>query len=155
MFSNANAFDECVIAATDEKLTKEDWSLMSVVCEKVYKAGDQGSRDCIVSIQKRLLHRNANVQLYALTLTNTLVKECGISIHKEVCSRTFTSTLTKMLNDRNTHDLVKNRTLDLIQEWSSEFRSNPALSIMDETYRQLRSQNFQFPPQKPQKEPSE
>ncbi|CAG8690075.1 19707_t:CDS:10, partial [Cetraspora pellucida] len=155
MLKLSNSFDECVIPATDEKLTKEDWALMSVVCEKVYKAGDQGARDCISSIQKRLIHRNANVQLYALTLTNTLVKECGISIHKEVCSRAFTSTLTKMLNDRNTHDVVKNRILDLIQEWCSEFRSNPSLSIMEETYRQLRSQNFQFPPQKPQKEPNE
>ncbi|CAG8612088.1 4552_t:CDS:10, partial [Dentiscutata heterogama] len=152
---NANAFDECVNAATDEKLTKEDWSLMNAVCEKVFKAGDQGSKECIASIQKRLIHRNANVQLYALTLTNYLVKECGLSLHREICSRAFISVLTKILNDRNAYDAVKNRILDLIQEWSSEFRSNPSLSLMEETRRQLQAQNFQFPPQKPQKDPSE
>ncbi|CAG8786690.1 21622_t:CDS:2, partial [Gigaspora rosea] len=80
---------------------------------------------------------------------------CGLSLHKEICSRAFIAILTKILNDRNTHDVVKNRILDLIQEWSSEFRSNPSLSLMEETRRQLQAQNFQFPPQKPQKDPSE
>jgi signal transducing adaptor molecule len=44
--------------------------------------------------------------------------------------------------------------LELIQQWAFEFRADPSLGIMDETYQQLRSQSkFKFPsPQKPKKE---
>ncbi|CAG8642084.1 6340_t:CDS:10, partial [Acaulospora morrowiae] len=143
-------------AATNETLTKENWDLITVVCEKVEKSGDQGARDCISAIQKRLAHRNANVQLYALTLSNSLVRMCGNNIRKEISSRTFTTLLTRILTDKGTHETVRSRILDLIQEWTIEFRSDPNLGLMEETFNSLRSQKFQFPsPEKPKKEQSE
>lgn len=74
---------------------------------------------------------------------------------------------------------MKDRILDLIQEWSNEFRSDDTLSLMEETMNNLRSQGkitifsvnvainnhllfdkfflgFHFPsPEKPKKELSE
>ncbi|RIA98461.1 hypothetical protein C1645_749931 [Glomus cerebriforme] len=159
MFKNSNPFEEDVTTATSETLTKENWELITALVEKVDQGGEQGAHDCVAAIQKRLLHRNPNVQAYALTLSNSLVKMCSvnsINVHKEISSRAFTQTLTRILQDKSTHETVKNRILDLIQEWSNEFGSNDALSLMEETMNNLRSQGFQFPsPEKPKKELSE
>lgn len=51
--------------ATDENLTSEDWGAIIEVCDKV--SGDQnGAKEAVQSMIKRLAHRNANVQLYTL-----------------------------------------------------------------------------------------
>ncbi|ORX81807.1 hypothetical protein K493DRAFT_411903 [Basidiobolus meristosporus CBS 931.73] len=151
MFRNANPFDEAVANATSENLTSDDWELILAVCDRVNKTAN-GGRDCVAAVSKRLTHRNANVLLYALTLTEALVKNCGIEVHREICSRAFTTHLVRMLNDRNVHELVKNRILELIQQWNFEFRNDSTLSLMQETYSQLREQNYQFPtPQAPKK----
>jgi signal transducing adaptor molecule len=49
---------------------------------------------------KRLAHRNANVQLYTLELANALSQNCGISMHRELASRSFTDALLRLANDR-------------------------------------------------------
>ncbi|ORX96580.1 hypothetical protein K493DRAFT_300858 [Basidiobolus meristosporus CBS 931.73] len=128
--------------ATSENLTSDNWMLILAVCDKVNtKTVANGARDCIAAIAKRLTHCNANVLLYALLLTEALVKNCGIEIHREVSSRAFTTTLVRLLNDRNIHDLVKKRVLELIQLWSFEFREHSSLNLMQETYSQLKAQS--------------
>ncbi|CAI2186130.1 11475_t:CDS:10 [Funneliformis geosporum] len=149
-------WDQVFPAATSENLTKENWDLITTLCEKTEKGGEQGARECVAAIQKRLQHRNPNVQGFALTLSNSLVKMCGINVHKEISSRMFTQTLTRILQDKSTHETVKNRVLDLIQEWTNEFRSNDTMGLMEETMNNLRTQGFHFPsPEKPKKELSE
>ena len=49
---------------------------------------------------KRLAHRNANVQLYTLELANALSQNCGIKMHKELASRSFTDALLRLAADR-------------------------------------------------------
>ena len=49
---------------------------------------------------KRLAHRNPNVQLYALSLSESLEKNLGIDIHREIASRVFTQGLEKLITDR-------------------------------------------------------
>ena len=58
------------------------------------------ARDVIASLLRRLAHRNPNVQLYALTLAESLSKNCGILINREISSRSFTQGLEKLIADR-------------------------------------------------------
>lgn len=63
--SFARLLTPAVAKATDENLTSEDWGAIIEVCDKV--SGDQnGSKEAVQSMIKRLAHRNANVQLYTL-----------------------------------------------------------------------------------------
>lgn len=60
-----DAADGRAAKATDENLTSEDWGSIIEVCDKV--SGDQdGAKEAVQSMIKRLAHRNANVQLYTL-----------------------------------------------------------------------------------------
>ncbi|KAF7721313.1 ESCRT-0 subunit protein hse1 [Apophysomyces ossiformis] len=153
MFSKSNPFDELVASATDENLTSENWELILGVCDKVTRSPPDSAKDCIAAVQKRFLSRNANVQLYALTLSEALVKNCDITVHREISSRAFTNALNKLIHDKTVHDRVRKRALEFIQMCSFEFRSESSLGLMNEVYHSLRAEGIQFPsPQKPKKE---
>ncbi|CEG63229.1 hypothetical protein RMATCC62417_00406 [Rhizopus microsporus] len=153
MFSRTNPFDECVAAATDENLTGENWELILTVTDKLSRASTESARDCIAAVEKRLNNRNPNVQLYALALTEALVKNCDLIVHREISSRSFTNTLVKLVHDRNVHSKVRVRILELIQMCSFEFRADSTLGLMNEVYHSLRAEGVPFPsPQKPKKE---
>ena len=67
--------------ATDENLTSENWELILDVCDKVNSKPEEGCvspmcsdlisrpRDAVAAVTKRFSHRNANVQLYSLTVS--------------------------------------------------------------------------------------
>ncbi|KAJ1677946.1 ESCRT-0 subunit protein hse1, partial [Spiromyces aspiralis] len=154
--------------ATDEKLTTENWELNLNICDHVTSPED--AHEYFKAINKRMLHRNANVLLYTLSvsalipkykpkecrnaLVDALVKNCSEYAKPEVASRAFTTTLVRVLNDKGIHEEVKTRILGYIQQWAFEFRQESNLSLMEETYRKLRSEGMRFPqPQKPEKIP--
>lgn len=58
------------------------------------------AHEVIVALLKRLAHRNPNVQLYTLSLSDSLSKNCGIKVNKELASRAFTQGLEKIVTDR-------------------------------------------------------
>lgn len=61
--------EESVVKATDENLTSENWELILAVCDKVDSDNEDGARNAVLAIQKRLGHRNATVQLQSLSVT--------------------------------------------------------------------------------------
>ncbi|OJD23049.1 hypothetical protein ACJ73_05596 [Blastomyces percursus] len=146
-----NAFDDAVAKATDENLTSENWEFILDVCDKV-GSEDTGAKDAVAAMIKRLAHRNANVQLYTLELANALSQNCGVNMHRELASRSFTDSLLRLANDRNTHQQVKAKILERMEEWTEMFSSNPDLGIMEQAYVKLKSQNPNLqPPSKPTK----
>ncbi|PGH31537.1 signal transducing adaptor molecule [[Emmonsia] crescens] len=146
-----NAFDDAVAKATDENLTSENWEFILDVCDKV-GSEDTGAKDAVAAMIKRLAHRNANVQLYTLELANALSQNCGVKIHRELASRSFTDSLLRLTSDRNTHQQVKAKILERMEEWTEMFSSNPDFGIMEQAYMKLKSQNPNLqPPSKPTK----
>ncbi|KAG9008473.1 ESCRT-0 subunit protein hse1 [Tulasnella sp. JGI-2019a] len=145
MFRGAtNPYDEPVAKTTDENLTGENWELILNLCDKVSDEGENGAREVIAALVKRLTHRNPNVQLYSLSLAEALSKNCGLEINREIASRAFTASLERLITDRTTHDKVKKRTLAMIQQWASEFENDPTLGMMDECYQGLKAKNYKF-----------
>ena len=63
-------------------------------------ANDSGPKEAVSAMIKRLAHRNANVQLYTLELANALSQNCGVSMHRELASRSFTDAMLRLANDR-------------------------------------------------------
>lgn len=101
---------------------------------------------------KRLAHRNANVQLYALELANALSQNCGPELHRELASKAFTDALLRLAADRNTHGQVKQKVLERMGSWSEMFKGSHELGIMDQAYHRLRqTQPGLMPPSKPSK----
>ncbi|KAF4985166.1 hypothetical protein FDECE_16764 [Fusarium decemcellulare] len=150
--SAAGPFDDVVIKATDETLTSEDWGAIIEVCDKV--SGDQnGPKEAVQSIIRRLAHRNANVQLYTLELAHALAQNCGKNMHRELSSRAFTDALLRLANDRNTHTQVKTKIIEHMKSWSDMFSSDSELGIMSDAYHRVTRSNPNLqPPSAPQKQ---
>ena len=138
--------------ATDENLTSENWEYILDVCDKV-GASDAGPKDAVAAMIKRLAHRNANVQLYTLELANALSQNCGVAMHRELASRSFTDAMLRLAGDRTTHPQVKTKIAERMDEWTKMFRNNSELGIMEQAWMRLKSQNPHIqPPQAPQKQ---
>ncbi|KLO19130.1 hypothetical protein SCHPADRAFT_899227 [Schizopora paradoxa] len=146
MFSSAktNPFDDIVAKTTDENLTSENWELIINLCDKVDDEGEQGARNVIAALLKRLAHRNSNVQIYALALADSLSKNCKgqTGLNREISSKSFTQGLERLVTDRNTHDKVKKKALSLIAMWAREF--NDESNLMTELYNNLKAKNYRF-----------
>ncbi|KAJ3476481.1 hypothetical protein NLI96_g11129 [Meripilus lineatus] len=140
----ANPYDDIVSKTTDENLTSENWELIMNLCDKVLDEGETGARNVIQAILKRLAHRNPNVQLYTLTLAESLSKNCGIEVHREIASKAFTQGLERIVTDRNSHDKVRKRTLALVAEWTSDFEKDETLGIMEECFENLKRKGYKF-----------
>ncbi|THG98296.1 hypothetical protein EW026_g3870 [Hermanssonia centrifuga] len=139
-----NPYDEIVAKTTDENLTSENWELILNLCDKVQDEGESGARNVIAAILKRLTHRTSNVQLYTLTLAESLTKNCGIEVHREIASRAFTQGLERLVLDRNTHDKVRRRVLGLVAEWTDDFSKDPTLGLIEECHENLKSKGYKF-----------
>jgi signal transducing adaptor molecule len=105
-------------------------------------SSESGAKDAVQALIKRLNHRNANVQLYALELANALSQNCGINLHRELASRSFTEALLRLAAERNTHPRVKAKILERMADWAEMFSSNPELGIMEQNYMKLKTQSM-------------
>ncbi|POY73370.1 hypothetical protein BMF94_3707 [Rhodotorula taiwanensis] len=144
-----NPYDEVVAKATDEKQTEINWEIALTVWDKVNEDGETGARNCVAALQKRLTHRSANVQLFSLTLAGALVSNCGGSLHREISGKAFTSGLSRLVNDRTTHETVKKEALKQIETWVKEHQGNSDFDLMAETYDALKKQGHAFQPVRP------
>ncbi|TRM69626.1 hypothetical protein BD626DRAFT_447660 [Schizophyllum amplum] len=142
--SGANPYDDVVNKATDENLTGENWEILLNLCDKVSEEGQEGARNALAALLKRLVHRNPNVQLYALSAAEALSKNCGIEVNREIASRAWTQGMEKVITDRNTHDKVRKRALGLIAQWTAEFQNDETLGIMEDCYHSLEAKNYKF-----------
>lgn len=61
----------------------------------------------MAALIKRFAHRNPNVQLYALSLAESLLKNLGIELHRELASKAFTQALERVITDRVSEYLIK------------------------------------------------
>ncbi|GAA5907319.1 uncharacterized protein JCM6883_001169 [Sporobolomyces salmoneus] len=141
----ANPYDEIINKATHEKQTEMNWELALTVWDKVNEEGETGARNSVNALTKRLTHRSANVQLFSLTLAGALVNNCGPSLHREISGKAFTQALTRLINDRTTHESVKKEALKSIEEWVKEHPNNSDFDLMNDTYEALKRQNHKFP----------
>ena len=144
MFRAPNPFEELVNKATDENLTTENWEFNLELCDRLASNDESDARKCIAAIQKRVVHRNANVQLYAITLTDTLSKNCGDAIHNEIASRAFMHTLSKVVRDPSTHNLVKQRILRTLLSWRDEYKHDDTLGLVADTVNDMREDFYEL-----------
>ncbi|KAJ3195955.1 ESCRT-0 subunit protein hse1 [Irineochytrium annulatum] len=144
------SLEEQINKATAETNTIENWGIMIEVCERADKS-DASAREAVQILTKRINHRNVNVVLFTLTLANALVQNCRIGVHREISSRAFVDALVKQAANKQVHETVRMRILDLIQQWSAAFKEDPTLGFMVDTYNQLKSQGYPFP--NPNKKP--
>ncbi|KAF7637864.1 VHS domain-containing protein [Meloidogyne graminicola] len=89
IFGDSSPYDEIVEKVTADTLTSENWELMIDICDRVNADEIKGCKQCLLSVKKRLNHRDPHVVLLALSLLDCLWSNCGQKFRREVSSKEF------------------------------------------------------------------
>ncbi|CEH12469.1 ubiquitin binding protein [Ceraceosorus bombacis] len=152
----SDPFAELVDKATSELLPagQEDISLNLEICDQV-RAKQVQPKHAMQVIKRRLGHKNPNVAMLALGLTDVCIKNGGDHFLTEVASREFMDNLVSILRDPAGVNVdLKSKSLGLIQNWSQIAEARPAsasssMGYITQTYRSLQEAGFEFPPRDP------
>ncbi|KAI9510628.1 ubiquitin binding protein [Russula earlei] len=140
--------DEAIDKATSELLPagSEDIALNLEICDQIQSKSTQ-PKDAMRALKRRLDHKNPNVQLLALNLTDVCIKNGGDHFLAEIASREFMDNLVSILKTPSLNRDVKNKILRCVQTWAISFKGKHNLSYVEQVYRTLKAEGFTFPPE--------
>ncbi|KAK9920303.1 hypothetical protein M0R45_028861 [Rubus argutus] len=105
--------------ATSDLLISPDWTMNIDICDSVNSHQWQ-AKDVVKAVKRRLQHRNPKVQFLALTLLETMVKNCGDYIHFQIAERNLLGEMIKIVK-KKTDMQVRDKILILVDSWQAAF----------------------------------
>ncbi|XP_015254026.1 PREDICTED: hepatocyte growth factor-regulated tyrosine kinase substrate isoform X6 [Cyprinodon variegatus] len=143
MGKGGGTFERLLDKATSQLLLETDWESILQICDLI-RQGDTQAKYAIAAIKKKLNDKNPHVALYALEVLESVVKNCGQTVHDEVASKQTMEEL-KDLFKKQTEPNVRNKILYLIQAWAHAFRNEPKYKVVQDTYQILKVEGHAFP----------
>lgn len=105
--------------ATSGMLAGPDWAMNLELCDLIHN--DPGiAKDAIKAAKKRIGHKNPRVQLLALTVLETMIKNCGDVVHHQVASKDVLHEMVKIAK-KNKDVQVRDKILTLLDTWQEGF----------------------------------
>ncbi|CAN1277084.1 TOM1-like protein 6 [Linum perenne] len=105
--------------ATSDLLISPDWTMNIDICDSI-NSNHWQAKDVVKAVKKRLQHRNPGVQLLALTLLETMVKNCGDFVHFQIVEKNILGEMVKIVKKKA--DLhVRDKILVLLDSWQEAF----------------------------------
>ncbi|KAL1833216.1 hypothetical protein ACET3Z_002867 [Daucus carota] len=105
--------------ATSDLLIGPDWAMNIEICDICNRDPVQ-AKDVVRGIKKRMNSRNPRVQLLALTLLETIIKNCGDIVHMHVAEKDLLHEMVKIVRKKPDFH-VKEKILVLIDTWQEVF----------------------------------
>ncbi|XP_041075826.1 hepatocyte growth factor-regulated tyrosine kinase substrate-like isoform X4 [Polyodon spathula] len=141
MGKGGGAFERLLDKATSQLLLETDWESILQICDLI-RQGDAQAKYAIGAIKKKLNDKNPHVALYALEVLESVVKNCGQTVHDEVANKQTMEELKDLLKSEPS---VRNKILYLIQAWSHAFRNEPKYKVVQDTYQIMKVEGHVFP----------
>ncbi|XP_027626628.1 hepatocyte growth factor-regulated tyrosine kinase substrate [Tupaia chinensis] len=129
--------------ATSQLLLETDWESILQICDLI-RQGDTQAKYAVNSIKKKVNDKNPHVALYALEVMESVVKNCGQTVHDEVANKQTMEELKELLK-RQVEVSVRNKILHLIQAWAHAFRNEPKYKVVQDTYQIMKVEGHVFP----------
>ncbi|XP_068669087.1 TOM1-like protein 6 isoform X2 [Aristolochia californica] len=130
--------------ATSDLLIGPDWTMNMDICDSINTHHWQ-AKDVVKALKKRLQHKSPRVQLLALTLLETMIKNCGDYVHLQVAERNILQEMIKIVK-KKTDMHVRDKILVLLDSWQEGF-GGPGGKYPQYywAYDELRRSGVQFP----------
>ncbi|KAL4659217.1 hepatocyte growth factor-regulated tyrosine kinase substrate-like isoform X1 [Arapaima gigas] len=143
MGKGRGTFERLLDKATSQLLLETDWESILQICDLI-RQGDAQAKYAIGAIKKKLNDKNPHVALYALEVLESVVKNCGQTVHDEVANKQTMEELKDLLK-KQTEPNVRNKILYLIQAWAHAFRNEPKYKVVQDTYQIMKVEGHVFP----------
>uniref|UniRef100_A0A0D9WF98 VHS domain-containing protein n=1 Tax=Leersia perrieri TaxID=77586 RepID=A0A0D9WF98_9ORYZ len=138
--------------ATSELLLGPDWTLNIDICDGVNSDHGQ-AKEVIKALKKRLQHKNSKVQFFALTLLETLMKNCGDYVHSQVVERDILHEMIKIVK-KKTDMQLRDKILVLLESWQEAFGGNGGKHPQYYwAYAEMKKLGLEFPQRSPDAAP--
>uniref|UniRef100_A0A7N0V376 Uncharacterized protein n=1 Tax=Kalanchoe fedtschenkoi TaxID=63787 RepID=A0A7N0V376_KALFE len=105
--------------ATSDLLIGPDWA-MNMEISVLLNSDPTQAKDVVKGLKKRLRSKNPKVLILALTLLETIVKNCGDAVHIHVAEKNVLTDMYKLVK-KKTDFHVKEKILILIDTWQEAF----------------------------------
>ncbi|XP_078257526.1 hepatocyte growth factor-regulated tyrosine kinase substrate isoform X1 [Rhinoraja longicauda] len=143
MGKGGGPFERLLEKATSQLLLETDWESILQICDLI-RQGDAQAKYAIAAMKKKLNDKNPHVVLYTLEVLESVVKNCGQTVHDEVANKQTMEEL-KELFKKQTETNVRTKILQLIQAWSQAFRNEPKYKVVQDTYQIMKVEGNTFP----------
>ncbi|VEU20694.1 DEKNAAC101582 [Brettanomyces naardenensis] len=146
-FSDTSEVHPLIEDATSESIPNGDIDFaVALEISDYIRSKRVASKDAMRSLKKRFLStKNPNQQRSALKLMDFCIKNGGEHFLLDIASKEFMDPLVGILHDKELNSGVKEYLLELIQSWSIMFSTHPKLSYVNDVYKKLQNEGFQFP----------
>lgn len=146
MFRSKSVFEKTLDKATSNLLLEPDLDCMLQLCDMI-RGGDVKVRDAANHIKNKVIEeKNPNQKLLAVSVLDTVMKNCGSNFHAEIITETFLEKLKDLLKNNRT-EVLKTKLLEMIQCWGLAFRDTK-LKTAYNFYNILKAEGYSFPAEK-------
>ncbi|WVQ81885.1 vacuolar protein sorting-associated protein 27 [Cryptococcus sp. DSM 104549] len=101
------------------------------------------------SLKRRIASKNGRVQMYAIGLVDTCIKNGGDHFLAEIASKEFVDEMAGLIRAQTASPEVKQMLLQYFQQWALAFQSKQELSFFVDVYNELKSSGVAFPTSRP------
>lgn len=129
--------------ATSPLLLDIDWDSTLQIVDLI-RQGDVNPKTAVQSVLNRLKDTNPNVVLLALQVLESVVKNCGQSVHEHVASRAVMEQVHDTLRT-NPNEEVRKKILLLLATWVYAFRNEVKYRAVQDIVNILRAEGFHMP----------
>nr|XP_045595606.1 hepatocyte growth factor-regulated tyrosine kinase substrate-like isoform X1 [Procambarus clarkii] len=129
--------------ATSPLLLDIDWDSTLHIVDLI-RQGDVNPKAAVQSLVNRLKDTNPNVVLLALQVFESVVKNCGQSVHEQVASRVIMEQVHEVLRT-NPNDEVRKKILMLLATWVYAFRNETKYRAVQDTVNILKAEGHHMP----------
>ncbi|KAJ4733717.1 Target of Myb protein 1 [Rhynchospora pubera] len=112
--------NDLVDRATSDTLIGPDLTLNLEICD-IVNQDMRRAKDVVKALKKRISHKNAKVQILALSLLESLIKNCGEPVHAYVAEKDVLKEMVKVAKKKTLDGRVKQKLLSLIDIWQEAF----------------------------------